>query len=210
MKRAVQVLLWGAAIAWADHARADMSAPPEITDGLSVFSSIQPTDQPLSIEPSSSTAVSSHLRHVDRHRATERYMDSIAPVLWRESGLPFTISDDLATGPSSPQVKALPPGPSSLALVLSALLSAGAWHLGRSARHLHLSDVPEWYHTACPAQIGHTVPFDFHFTTLPLCCFDQPVGRRPPLYHVRRDQVPHSDATSFLVLTTPRGPPALS
>lgn len=104
-------------------------------------------------------------------------------------------------------VRPLPPGPSSASLFLSAVLSIGAWHLGRSGRHLHLGHLPEWYHTGCPHQIGHAVPFDFDFGALPLCCHEQPVGQRPFLYRVRREQTSRDDGQGFLAITAPRGPP---
>jgi len=56
----------------------------------------------------------------------------------------------------------LPGLPGSASLLLSALLSAGAWQLGRSAKDIHLADLPDWYHTGGPVQVGHATPFDFH------------------------------------------------
>lgn len=104
----------------------------------------------------------------------------------------------------------LPPAPSSLSLFLSAMISAGAWHLSRSARHMHFGAVPEWYHTGCPDKIGHAVPFDFGFSAPPLCCFEQPAGELTCLYRVRREQAPVRDAQCILTLAAPRGPPTLS
>jgi hypothetical protein len=94
-----------------------------------------------------------------------------------------------------------------LSLLFSAMVSAGGWHLLRSARHLHFGALPAWYHTGCPEQIGHAVPFDFDFTALPLCCFEEPVGERP-FYHVRREQAPRCDTQYVLTLAAPRGPPS--
>ena len=107
------------------------------------------------------------------------------------------------------EIRDLPPLPGSASLFLSAMLSIGGWHVLRSARHIHLGALPEWYHTDGPDQIGHTASFDLNFSALPLCCFEQPVGERPSLFRVRRDQRPRCDARSFVTPAAPRGPPAL-
>ncbi|MFQ5463957.1 MAG: hypothetical protein ACE5E5_15195 [Phycisphaerae bacterium] len=111
-------------------------------------------------------------------------------------------------GPTRAVVE-LPPAPSSLSLVLSAMISAAGWQLSRSARNMHFGALPGWYHTGCPKQIGHAVPYDFGLIALPLCCFEQPAGERPFLYRVRREQAPLCDAQGFLLLAAPRGPPSL-
>ncbi len=109
------------------------------------------------------------------------------------------------------QVRELPALPGSAQLFLSAMLSMGGWHVLRSARHIHLGAIPEWYHAGGPAQVGHAVPFDLDFSASPLCCFEQPVGERPYLYRVRREQTrPRCDAQGFLLIAAPRGPPTLS
>ena len=106
-------------------------------------------------------------------------------------------------------IQRLPPGTGSATLALYAFGTFGLWHLGRSARKLHFGALPEWYHTGGPQQIGHAVPFDLDSGALPLCCFEQPVGQRPFLYRVRREQAPPLDA-QFLFTTAPRGPPVMS
>jgi len=112
------------------------------------------------------------------------------------------------------EVRQLPPLPGSARLFLSAMLSIGAWHLGRSVRHIHLGALPEWYHTAGPAQIGHAVPFDFDFSAPPLCCFehaDAGGGEQPPFYLGWREPGRCCcDARAFLAIAAPRAPPALA
>ena len=108
------------------------------------------------------------------------------------------------------EIRELPALPGSASLFLSAMLSIGGWHLLRSARHIHLAALPEWYQTAGPAQVGHAVPCDLDFSALPVCCLEQPAGERPYLYRVRREHTPRCDAQCFLIIAAPRGPPALS
>jgi len=108
-------------------------------------------------------------------------------------------------------VRQLPPLPGSAALFLSGMLSMGAWHLVRSARHLHWPALPEWYHTGGPLQIGHAVLFDLDFHASPLCCFesadDGGGGDRVFLCRARRELRPHCDSQFFLTIAAPRGPP---
>jgi len=112
---------------------------------------------------------------------------------------------------STQKVIELPPAPSSAALFLSALASAGAWHVCRSTKHLYVSGLPDWYHPDAPDRIGHVVVFDLDYSTAPLCSFEQPVGRPVAFYRVGRDHdVPHGDSQCFLTITSPRGPPSLS
>lgn len=81
-----------------------------------------------------------------------------------------------ATAPrdSDERVIEIPPPPGSLQLVLSAMLSAGAWQLTRSAKHASFN-APDWYHTGGPYQIGHATPYDLAGATLDLCPFFVPV-----------------------------------
>ena len=115
---------------------------------------------------------------------------------------------------AEPVMREMPPLPGSVRLVLSGFLTLGAWHLVRSARHPHWQTVPEWYHTAAPAQIGDAVAFDIDFGTMPLCCFESVTrggcDERPFLYRVRREVESRRCLRSFLVDESPRGPPALA
>ncbi len=136
-------------------------------------------------------------------------LDSLGLDFWPSAGS-VTGFDTGYDGGNAATVRDLPAVPGSAQLFLSAMLSVGAWHLVRSAKHLHLADLPEWYHPGGPAQVGHVVPFDLDFSALPVCCFEQPVGQRPFLYRVQREEVPRCDTRSFLAVTAPRGPPILS
>jgi len=73
-------------------------------------------------------------------------------------------------------IRQMPPGPDSTVLFLSALGSFGVWQIGRSARKLHFSLAPAWYHTGAPGQIGHAVVLDLSFQVLPACQYEQAVS----------------------------------
>jgi len=107
-------------------------------------------------------------------------------------------------------VQQLPPGPGSAGLFLSALLTVGAYHVVRSARQMHLSDLPTWYHADGPGQVGHAVAIDMQFVPLAACSFDEPVGERPVCSFVQRESRSRCESQSFLATEAPRGPPLLS
>ncbi len=173
---------------WPDHAAAPAAPQGRTAD--------EAADRAAEFEPAFYTA--------------EIPLTDLAAGDWVSGGLGLALppapagSVDLST---HGEVRLLQPGPSSASLFLSAVLSIGAWHLGRSGRHLHLGHLPAWYHTGCPDQIGHAVPFDLDFGALPLCCYEQPVRQRPFLYRVQREQTPRCDGQCFLIITFPRGPP---
>lgn len=120
---------------------------------------------------------------------------------------PGIVGETTSANYSAAEMREVPPLASSASLFLSAMLSVGAWNLLRVSRHANWAHMPDWYHTDCPSQIGHAVPFDFEFHSLPLCCFEQPVAQRPFLYRVQREEVPRCDTQCFLTITAPRGPP---
>jgi len=103
----------------------------------------------------------------------------------------------------------MPATPGSAALFLSAMASLGAYQLVRSARLLNLADVPAWYHTGGPIQVGHAVPLDLTFTTPLLCSFEEPVGE--PVYCHRVAIAPGVLRSQRIHPATgaPRAPPAL-
>lgn len=131
-----------------------------------------------------------------------RDMPVVAPVVY---------PDALPRSSSGRPVQELPPSPGSAALFLSAALSMGGWHVVRSARHIDLGAIPDWYHTGGPDRIGHAVPIDPNFTTLQPCELDVPVGLvagmpiQPVIWRDRR--VPF-EPQRFLSVAAPRGPPA--
>ena len=154
----------------------------------------------------SSTA---QLQPTELVQSSSQSLDDLGLDLWSivDTAGGFEAADD---GEVAPTIRNLPASPSSAKLLLSALLSVGAWHLVRSPRNLHFADVPAWYHPGGPSQIGHATPFDLDFSSLPLCCFEQPTGERPFLYRVQREDVPRRDAQCTLTTTAPRGPPTPS
>ena len=115
-----------------------------------------------------------------------------------------------AEGSVDNELHELPGLPGSAGLFLSAALSIGAWHVLRSARHVHLSHAPDWYHSGGPAQVGHAVPFDLDFGNLLLCSFGGDVGaREPALRRFLSTSVALPHRQCALILAAPRGPPAL-
>lgn len=111
--------------------------------------------------------------------------------------------------PAADVVREVPPLPSSAGLFLSGMLSLGAWQFARSARHLHLAHLPEWYHAGGPDQIGHAVPLVLDLNASPPCCieFVDVVDERALVYRLRRELPSRCRAESFLLITAPRGPP---
>jgi hypothetical protein len=103
----------------------------------------------------------------------------------------------------------LPPAPSSTALFFSAMLSLGAWQLARSSRDLHLGPMPEWYHSGGPAQIGHTTIFDFEYSAVALCVFDEPIPAPVLSQWLARESRPRVLDQHILSKADPRGPPLL-
>jgi hypothetical protein len=127
-------------------------------------------------------------------------------------GLPdaaATESADWTPDDKPPVIQSLPPGPSSVALVLSALASFGVFHAGRSIRKIHLAGLPEWYHHGGPVQIGHVTVFDPRFAAPALCKYESPVQHDPPPGWDRRweREIDPDRLSEFLRLCTPRGPP---
>jgi len=118
-------------------------------------------------------------------------------------------------------VRELPPPPGGATLVLSGLLTAGAWQLLRSARQWHFGALPEWYHDACPDQIGHAVraPYSLDRSLkalhahglLLICVFEAPppASEPCPILHNQPREILARLRSQFSIPTTaPRGPPA--
>ncbi len=110
------------------------------------------------------------------------------------------------------EVRDLPPLPGSATLFLAAMVSMGGWHLVRSARDLHWGALPEWYHTGGPIQIGHAVPLDLDFHSVPPCWFESAAegggDDRAFLNRLSRGDGPRCYAqVFFLAIAAPRGPP---
>jgi len=117
----------------------------------------------------------------------------------------------VAAAPDADGFQELPPAPSSLALVLSALASLGAYQGARSLKRLHLSFTPDWYHTGGPLQVGHATPLQLEFdhAALAICTFDEPVARPAFAYRIPREHRSRLQPQFLLVIESPRGPPLL-
>jgi hypothetical protein len=121
----------------------------------------------------------------------------------------------LPAGASSSEtaVRMLPELPGSANLFMSALLSAGAWHMVRRAGQLHLAHLPAWYHPDAPQQIGHSVAFEpsLGFELLAVCAFEAPLPARPvPSAATLRELPSRHESQHFLPVQAPRGPPLRS
>jgi hypothetical protein len=129
---------------------------------------------------------------------------------WPVQSAPPVLPGDLADRTSA-TVTDLPPAPSSLALVLSALASFGAYQGIRSLKRLHLGTLPDWYH-ADAVQIGHTTPLrlEFDYSALPACAFESPSDLRPQVsYRIPREPCSRLRSQFLLVIEAPRAPPLL-
>lgn len=164
------------------------------------------------LDPASSRLADSSHSFFASSRPSAAAVD-VDPPLW-PSALPGIAGAGVAVGSSEVPdrvVLELPSGPGSLGLCLSALLSLGGWQLGRSAKQLHLSNLPDWYHSGGPQQIGHAVPYDFDLgggapCILQPACAD--VRRRGSFRRFARDSQPRGHGQQLaLLVTTPRGPP---
>ncbi|MEW6200328.1 MAG: hypothetical protein AB1601_16885 [Planctomycetota bacterium] len=127
---------------------------------------------------------------------------------WPVQSAPSVLPGDLAGGPSR-TVTDLPPAPSSLALVLSALASFGAYQGVRSLKRLHLGALPDWYH-ADAVQVGHATPLrlEFDCSALPVCAFEQPSALRPHIsYRISCEPSSRLRSQFLLLIEAPRAPP---
>lgn len=115
----------------------------------------------------------------------------------------------VAAAPDADAFQDLPPAPSSMALVLSALASLGAYQGVRSLKRLHLSFTPDWYHTGGPLQVGHATPLQLEFdhAALAICTFDEPVARPAFAYRIPRELGSRLRTHCYLVVRNPRAPP---
>lgn len=141
--------------------------------------------------------------------------------LFERAGLtPFHLAHPLTldgsrSSETDERVVPLPPGPSSLALTFSALLSMSVFQAGRSIRKLHMSHLPEWYHAESPLQIGHATRMaaDLSLPSVdtPLSALDAPApaSSEPTCSSRQRTSEPCaalSDAAHLSILR-PRPPP---
>jgi hypothetical protein len=103
-------------------------------------------------------------------------------------------------------LRELPPAPSSMGLVLSALASLGAYHGLRSFKRLHVSFAPDWYHTGA-VQVGHATPFDLDFGALPLRIFEEPSAAPDGADRIYAEAGARFISQVSLLVESPRGPP---
>ena len=128
------------------------------------------------------------------------------------SPAPFAAPADELAGSPAAEIRELPPLSDSTALFASALAGLGVWQLGRSARKLHISHLPDWYHANAP-QVGHATPLDLEFSlsALPPCQFAAPVApgdaRPSPWWRLRLEERQRPPSQSILLTADPRGPP---
>jgi len=121
--------------------------------------------------------------------------------------------DSRLTGGAGVATNTIKAPPSSLSLFLSGLLTLGAFQITRSSKNLNFDQLPSWYHTGGPVQVGHATPLDLDFGNLSLrpfdVAFDGCEGSQVRFLR-HRDQDSPPIAQCFLSsLTDPRGPPVL-
>ncbi|NQU75634.1 MAG: hypothetical protein HQ546_04865 [Planctomycetes bacterium] len=101
--------------------------------------------------------------------------------------------------------------PSSAMFFLWALGTFGVSRLGRSAKYLYQGQLPEWFHTGGPSQIGHATVFEMNFVHLPAfcsCCVDEPM-KTAARWRLQVSQYILSYQQFHIVLAAaPRSPPA--
>lgn len=141
--------------------------------------------------PATTLAVTFRLRGV-RDSATQ-----VVPIVldWEDEDAGATIQE-------------LPPSPSSLHLVFTAFGVFGAWQLTHSARKLQFGNLPEWYHTGGPVQVGHATPFDLEMVAPPVCLFAQPLAPPRPFLNLMWEVASACRLQFTPLATAPRGPPA--
>ena len=123
---------------------------------------------------------------------------------------PLSLAIDTSPSAEKPErILQLPAAPGSAQLFLSALMSVGLWQAGRSVKHMHLGHLPDWYHTGA-VQVGHVTPFDFQSCDLPVCAFDEPAARPVFADRISRERCSQLVSQTFLLIESPRGPPALA
>ncbi|MBK8267389.1 MAG: hypothetical protein IPK83_03425 [Planctomycetes bacterium] len=99
----------------------------------------------------------------------------------------------------------VPAPPSSLKLLLSALLSVSAWQVTKSAKYMHCA-VPDWYHSGGPVQVGHVTPFDLVFNSPALVPLDSFVVTSESLVTSQVDDSPIFAGRDCTACATTRGP----
>lgn len=82
-------------------------------------------------------------------------------------------SESINTTPNDDWELSAPRAPAGLQVLVSALMTLGAWQLTKSAKNIHFS-APDWYHTGGPSQVGNATPYDFDQYEIPLCWLDEP------------------------------------
>jgi hypothetical protein len=94
------------------------------------------------------------------------------------------------------------------ALFLGALGALGAWQVGRGK--LQFSNMPAWYHTGGPVQIGHVTRFEPGAPVLIACDFDEPCGAKPPCFHLAWLSLLRCESLFSPGIAAPRAPPLAS
>ncbi len=208
-------------------ARGDLSDPTPLDMGLAT--SVDPTSFGILISaavPHSSSIDFAHAPVESEAFVSELVFTTAVPLVHidRESFSLFSSDAFLLTrladapqgftGRSANRIRREPArDPGGLAWVLSGMLSVGVLQVGRGTRHLHFAAVPEWYHDGGQTQVGHPAPFDFDWSRMPLCRFEQLASATGPLFLrlLRGERSARRDSqSSLLSVAAPRGPPSES
>jgi hypothetical protein len=130
------------------------------------------------------------------------------------NAVPSPLTESSQPTPSKPRdektIRQLPASPGSSVLFLTAMLSAGLWQGVRKARSAQWANLPEWYSTSAPSQIGPMVAFDpeLGFRIVAECVFETPRPAQPVLrFETWREILTRCKSQHLLLTQVPRGPP---
>ncbi len=167
---------------------------------------------PVSMKDPGSSAIRTTLPQSSDSRTAFQYQGFAYLELRSNKFIDAGTDQDASSLPQDVQV--LSDDMSSLTLCMSALLSMGLYYSAHHMRKFSLSNIPEWYHSGGPLQIGHGLAIAPENISLsPVCIFEQPVVATrtliPDLRHgiiasLWRESQFTPDAVA------PRGPPHLA
>jgi hypothetical protein len=123
------------------------------------------------------------------------------------------LNGDVGQAPQTQPVQILSEEHNSLSLCLCALLGVGLWKAPVCVKKLHFGVIPDWYHDAGPAQVGHSLANSPDCVCCALICFVQPEVRAQDITPGYRREVIVAlwrIAQFTPTVDAPRGPPSMS
>jgi hypothetical protein len=152
-------------------------------------------------------------QNVISHESPRVICDLLGGGIVADLAIPRDEAPSAVPSETSPVLAVVDGGPQSSTLFLTALGGLAAVHVGRSAKKIHIGQIPEYLHSGGPMQIGHSLAADLEsVNVLALRTLD---GSAIAPFHILlsylRGQTPEPlRLTSQTLLETeaPRGPPA--